>query len=209
MPEYDTPPVDYYPEPDVLSASDGAVMMSAPTLEPCEKEILGFILESGCEPLQFDRDSRFYVSGEDICVAEFIDGVLAEDDARFYNEPYRRVYDEYFRMYDEGLSQEVIIKRLLDSMDPVIASVANDILIAKYQITVKNYEASLTSRSTRLVQFVPKAMLVYQKNKVELLLKDLMARLATADEAGQEDILKQISDYNRAKTRLNKELGRV
>ena len=112
-------------------------------------------------------------------------------------------------MYDEGLSQEVIRKRLLDSMDPVIASVANDILIEKHQITVKNYEASLTSRSTRLIQFVPKALLVYQKNKVDLILKELTAKLTTAEESEQEDILKQISDYNRAKTRLNKELGRV
>ncbi len=209
MPDYDVPPVGILPEEAVPAASDGQLHMNEPLLAPCEKEILEFILESGNEPLQFDRDSRYYSGVEEMNVAEFIDGVLAEDEAEFYNEPYRKVYDEYFRMYDEGLSQDVIRKRLLDSMDPVISSVANDILIEKYQITVKNYEASLTSRSTRLVQFVPKAMLVYQSRKVELILKDLMGRLATADEAGHEDLLKQISDYNRARTRLNNELGRV
>ena len=94
-------------------------------------------------------------------------------------------------------------------MDPMIASVANDILIEKYQITVKNYEASLTAQSTRLVQFVPKAMLVYQSKKVEIALKQLMDRLVAADESQQEAILKQISDYNKARTRLNNELGRV
>ena len=82
-------------------------------------------------------------------------------------------------------------------------------LIEKHQITVKNYEASLTAQSTRLVQFVPKAMLVYQSRKVELILKELMGRLASAEESEQEDLLKQISDYNRARTRLNNELGRV
>jgi hypothetical protein len=94
-------------------------------------------------------------------------------------------------------------------MDPVISSVANDILIEKHQITVKNYEASLTAQSTRLVQFVPKAMLVYQSRKVELILKELMDRLVSADESEHEGLLKQISDYNRARTRLNNELGRV
>lgn len=207
MPDYDVPPADFYPADN--SGANGPMTMSEPTLAPCEREILQFILESGREPLQFDRDSRYYVSGEEPAVADFIDSTLAEDDAVFYNEPYRKVYDEYFRMYDEGLSQEVIRKRLLDSMDPVIASVANDILIEKHQITVKNYEASLTSRSTRLIQFVPKALLVYQKNKVDLILKELTAKLTTVEESEQEDILKQISDYNRAKTRLNKELGRV
>ena len=208
MPYYDAPPMDVPPE-NVQVVPSGGVFMNEPLLAPCEKEILQFILESGCEPLQFDRDSKFYVSGESLSVAEFIDGVLAEDEAQFHNEPYRIVYDEYFRMYDEGLAQEVIRKRLLDSMDPVIASVANDILIEKHQITVKNYEASLTAQSTRLVQFVPKAMLVYQSRKVELILKELMGRLASAEESEQEDLLKQISDYNRARTRLNNELGRV
>lgn len=205
--DHEVPPVMDHAQEQTQTAAPGA--MNEPTLAPCEREILQFILESGCEPLQFDRDSKFYVSGEELSVAEFIDGVLAEDDDQFRNEPYRMVYDEYFRMYDEGLSQDVIRKRLLDSMDPVISSVANDILIEKHQITVKNYEASLTAQSTRLVQFVPKAMLVYQSKKVELILKELMGRLASADEAEQEELLKQISDYNRARTRLNNELGRV
>ena len=138
-----------------------------------------------------------------------IDGILAEDDAVFHNDPYRKVYDEYFRMYDEGLSQQQIQKRLLDSMDEAISSVSKDILIEKYQITVKNYEDSLTAETTRLVQFVPKALLAYQTKKVELMLKELTLKLMSAQEEEQESILKQITEYNRAKTRLNKELGRV
>ena len=204
--DYEVPPMEYAPE---QTQTAGPGLMNEPILAPCEREILQFILESGCEPLQFDRDSKYYSGGEDVTVAEFIDGVLAEDDAQFRNEPYRIVYDEYFRMYDEGLSQDIIRKRLLDNMDPVISSVANDILIEKHQITVKNYEASLTAQSTRLVQFVPKAMLVYQSRKVELILKELMDRLVSADESEHEGLLKQISDYNRARTRLNNELGRV
>ena len=207
MPEYDVPPVGFEPVPPVVETG---LVMSEPTLAPCEKEILGFILEHGCTDLLFDIDSRFYVKGETVNVAEFIDSILVEDDAVFFNEPYRRVYDEYFRMYDEGLSQQQIQSRLLNSMDEVISAVAKDLLIEKHQITVKNYESSLTAVSTRLVQFVPKSLLVYQSRKVELILKDLTAKLtSTMDEAGQEELLRQISDYNKARTRLNNELGRV
>ena len=196
------------PEP-VPVVEDGLVM-SEPLLVPCEKEILGFILEYGCTDLLFDIDSRFYVKGETVNVAEFVDSILAEDDAEFFNEPYRRVYDEYFRMYDEGLSQNQIQTRLLNSMDNIISTVAKDLLIEKHQITVKNYESSLTSVATRLVQFVPKSLLVYQSKKMELILKDLTARLTLSqDESEQEDILKQISEYNKARARLNNELGRV
>ena len=206
VPDYD--PVPQMPEP-VPVVEDGLVM-SEPLLVPCEKEILGFILEYGCTDLLFDIDSRFYVKGETVNVAEFVDSILAEDDAEFFNEPYRRVYDEYFRMYDEGLSQNQIQTRLLNSMDNVISTVAKDLLIEKHQITVKNYESSLTSVATRLVQFVPKSLLVYQSKKMELILKDLTARLTLSqDESEQEDILKQISEYNKARARLNNELGRV
>ena len=158
----------------------------------------------------FDIDSRFYVQGETVNVAEFIDSIMAEDEAVFFNEPYRKVYDEYFRMYDVGLTQEQIQSRLLNSMDPVLSTVAKDLLIEKYQITVKNYESSLTAVSTRLVQFVPRALMTYQCKKVELILQELTMKLQnTQDEAEMEEILRQISDYNRARTRLNTELGRV
>ena len=150
------------------------------------------------------------MEGETVNVAEFIDGILAEDDAEFQNGPYRRVYDEYFRMYDEGLTQEQISTRLLNSMDEEIATVAKDLLIEKHQITVKNYRDSLTAVTTMLVQYVPKALLVYQSKKVELILRDLTARLASeTDQAAQMEIIKKISDYNKARTRLNNELGRV
>jgi len=205
--DYGAPPPVYIPEQPLY---DAGLVMNEPTLAPCEKEILEFILNEGCTSLDFDRDSKYYIEGESVCVAEFIDGILADDDAEFANEPYRRVYDEYFRMYDEGLSQEQIQTRLLNSMDQVISEVARDLLIEKHQITVKNYEDSLTAVTTRLVQFVPRSLLAYQTRKVELILKDLTASLvAETDEARQVEILTKISDYNKARTRLNNELGRV
>ena len=214
-------PDDYYPEeygepvpdaPPVVQPvqREGPIVINEPYLAPCEKELLGFILEEGCSELQFDVDSKYYVEGEQVNVAEFIDGTLADDDADFVNQSYRKVYDEYFRMYDEGLTQQQMQTRLLNSMDPEIAAVAKELLIEKYQITVKNYEQSLTAVSTRLVQFIPKTLLAYHCKKVELILKDLTGRLAAEqDPDRQVEILAQISDYNRARTRLNNELGRV
>ena len=210
MPEYDVPPTGYGDVPIVPPVQEGGIGMNEPALVPCEKEILRFILESGCTELMFDIDSKFYVKGESVNVAEFIDSALAEDDANFHNEPLRRVYDEYFRLYDEGLSQQQIQSRLLNSMDQVISDVAKDLLIEKHQITVKNYESSLTAESTRLVQFVPKSLMVYQIKKLELILKDLTAKLTAAtDEDEQAELLVMISDYSKARTRLNNELGRV
>ena len=188
--------------------SEGPVF-EEPSLQASERELLGFILEHGSVELKFDRDSKYYVEGESVTVAEFIDGTLAGDEAEFHNTPYRLVYDEYFRMYDENLSEEVIQKRLLDSMDPVVAFVAKDILIQKHQLTVKNYENSLTTIGTRLIQYVPKALIVYQSKKVELELKRLTSNLLTVSEEEQAEILAQITEMNRVRARLNNELGRV
>lgn len=206
-------PSDYdEPLPDVpaVPVAEGGVVINEPHLAPCEKELLGFILEEGCTELDFDRDSKFYVEGETVNVAEFIDGILADDDASFVNRSYRKVYEEYFRMYDEGLPQPLIQKRLMDSMDEEISAVAKELLIAKHQLTVKNYEQSLTAVSTRLVIYVPKTLLTYQVKKVELYLKELTAELSrTEDPDRQIDIMTRIGEYNKARTRLNNELGRV
>ena len=203
----DVPPVDMTAGQQV---TEGGVVINEPYLAPCERELLGFILEEGCTELDFDRDSRFYIEGEKVNVAEFIDGILADDEADFVNVSYRKVYDEYFRMYDEGLTQQQIQKRLMDSMDMEIAAVARDLLIEKHQLTVKNYEQSLTAVATRLVMYVPKTLLTYQVKKVELYLKELTAEIAsTEDPDRQLEIMTRIGEYNKARTRLNNELGRV
>ncbi len=222
MPEdgMDPPPVPddygpYDPEmpppvPEMPVVQAGPIVNNEPYLAPCERELLGFILEEGCSLLNFDRDSKYYIEGEKVTVADFIDGILAEDDADFVNQSYRKAYDAYFGLYEEGLTQQQMQQRLLNSMDAEIAAVAKDLLIEKHQITVKNYEQSMTATSTRLVQYIPKTLLAYQCKKVEIILKNLTSQLAAEpDPARQIEILSKIGDYNRARTKLNNELGRV
>jgi hypothetical protein len=112
-------------------------------------------------------------------------------------------------MYDEGLTQQQIGQRLLNSMDENVASVAKELLIEKYQITVKNYEQSLTAASTRLVQYVPKSLLAYQGRRLELLLKAKTKELETASPEEQLALLTEITSLNKMRTMLNNELGRV
>ena len=223
--DYGSIPEDYMPLADDGSFYDvpdlavpvhqpvpqqNGIMINDPFLEPCERDLLKFILEHGCTPLAFDRDSKYYIPDEQLNVAEFIDGILAEDEEGFANASYHKVYEEYFAMYDEGLEQEQIQNRLLNSQDPQIAAVAKELLIEKYQITVENYEKSMTATATRLIQFVPKTLMTYQCRKVEKILKQLTVQLtSTTDEAEMMDVLTKISDYNKARTRLNNELGRV
>ena len=208
----DMPPIDDIPM--VPLGSDpivsGPIIINAPEFAPCEHELLKFILEHGCTELMFDRDSKYYVEGETINVAEFIDATLAEDEHDFENLSYRKVYEEYFRMYDEGLSQQQIQTRLLNSQDQEIMEVAKELLIEKHSLTVANYEKSLTATSTLLIQFVPKALMIYQVKKLDKMISDLMGGLnSTPDLDAQVETLTKITDLTRTRTMLNKELGRV
>ena len=201
--EYEELPPYVEPVPVIPS---GPIRIEHPYVEACEKELLSFVLEDGCAELEFDKDSKYYTE-ERVTVADFIDGTLADGDLIFLNPSYEKVYETYFEMYQEGLTQQQIQQRMLNSMDEEIAAVAKEILIEKYQITVRNYEQSMTASSTRLVMYVPKSLLAYQLRRVDLMIKEKMASLATAED--QIALLTEINSLNKVRTMLNNELGRV
>ena len=211
VPDWAPSPADVYvdvsqPEYQSPVMPVGPIRVEYPYLEACEKELLSFVLENGCTELEFDRDSKYYTK-ERVTVADFIDGTLADGDLNFLNSSYEKTYEAYFEMYQEGLMQQQIQQRMLNSMDEEIAAVAKEILIEKYQITVRNYEQSMTASATRLVIYVPKSLIAYQCRRVDLQIKEKMEALASSDD--QISLLTEINSLNKVRTMLNNELGRV
>ena len=202
-------PYDVYDLPPAENVVQSVIRLESPYVEACERELLGFILEDGCSELQFDIDSKYY-SPEPVTVADFIDGTLADGDLVFLNSSYDKTYEAYFALYQDGLTQQQIQQRLLNNIDEEIAAVAKEILIEKYEITVKQYEQSMTARSTVLAMFVPRSLLFYQCKRVDLDIRDKNAELAaTQDLARQIELLTDITSLNKIRTMLNNELGRV
>lgn len=193
-----------------VTAAD-TVRLEDPFLAPCEKELLGFLVEHGQTPLEFDADSEFHVPDDrPDTVAEFIDSALAADGAVFANTAYRKVYDLYFEMYDQGLTQSQIQTRLMNSRDPDVAAIASDLHVDKYMITVENYRRSLTSVATQLIIFVPKSILAYQGRRLDEMTRKLSDSLSSSeDPREQERILEKMNSLNRARTKINGKLGRV
>ena len=202
----DMPPVpqEYVPELPV-----GPIVKDCPYLAACEEELLTFVLEYGCTELLFEQSSKYYTETP-MTVADFIDATLADSELDFRNSSYYKVYELYFTMYQEGLTQQQIQQRLLNSMDEEVAAVAKDILIEKYEITVKNYVQSMTAAATRLVMFVPKSLLVYQAKRVEMDVKEKTEEFQqTQDPERQMALLAEITALNKVRTAINNELGRV
>lgn len=203
------------PEKPASAASQTAVTdvvkLEDPFLAPCEKDLLGFIVENGRTPLEFDRDSEYYIPDDrPDTVAEFIDNALAADDVSFSNSAYRKVYELYFDLYDQGLTQTQIQTRLMNSQDPDIAAVAADLHVDKYLLTVENYRRSLTSVATQLIIFVPKSILAYQSKRLDKMSKELSLQLASSSDPDEQvRLLEKMNALNKARTVINNRLGRV
>ena len=204
-----------YPE----EAPDPATVMETPAVQPVtvsteedpivapsERELLSFILRDGTTPLAFESDSEFYGGDEPPTVAEFIDAAL--DGTPLVNSAYRRVYDAYFVLYDEGLAQEQIVRRLLDGEDRAVARIAADLSEERYALTVTDFAKAMTTHASWLVSYVPRAILAYQDKKMASKLRDLMRRLATAPPADQANLLREIEKTNAVKRKINIRLGR-
>ncbi|MBO4341185.1 MAG: DNA primase [Bacteroidales bacterium] len=175
---------------------------------PSERELLSFILQSGREPLEFETDSEFYSPDGATSVAEFIDEALSDDDTTFTNAAYQATYNAYFELYDQGLSQEEIIRHLLNGEDRTVATVAADIATQKYELTVDDLASSLTAKTSWLTTFVPKAIIAYHEKRITLMQNSLMRELADATPERQTQIMESLGQLSKMKKRINSKLGR-
>lgn len=185
-------------------------MINDKALAPCEKELLTFILRSGRTELLFDTDSPYYRADKVFTVAEFIDAVLYDDKVEFSNRSLLTAYNRYFELYDQGLDQTQITVRMLSDEDSVIREVTSELVNDKHILTVGRFEASQTITDTALVHFVPRALLAYNKARVDKELLALTRALSKAgDEQTQEQIMKKILEQNTLKNKVTTALGRV
>ena len=190
----DVAPSQVVPEQPV-SVTSAPVGFESPVLQPSEKDLLGFILRNGMSPLEFESDSPYYDEEGAVPVADFIRDAL--DGHEFANTSYRRVYDEYFRLYDgdPALTQTDIVRKLMDSPDRAMADMVADFVEERYQLTVKNFKDSMTAESSHLVLNVPKAILVYNSLRVKAQEMEITERLKELKHEEQtDDVMKEQFD---------------
>lgn len=179
----------------LVPVTSAAAGFESPVLQPSEKDLLGFILRNGMSPLEFESDSPYYDEEGAVPVADFIRDAL--DGHEFANTLYRRVYDEYFRLYDgdPALTQTDIVRKLMDSPDRAMADMVADFVEERYQLTVKNFKDSMTAESSHLVLNVPKAILVYNSLRVKAQEMEITERLKELKHEEQtDDVMKEQFD---------------
>ena len=196
-------------EPGELPRTDASVPEENRILGPAERDLLYFLLRYGCNQLDFESDSEYYSGSEQDkpTVADFIHGALS-DGTRMGNSAYAAVYDAFFALYDEGLSQEEIVKRLLDSADRRMAGIVSELSTEKYQLTVEAFERSLTTTDSWLVAQVPRAILNYAERRLQNRYEQLRHSLSDAHPDVEPAILQEMIKIQTAQRRIRQKMGR-
>ena len=188
-----------------------------PLLLPSEKELTGLILNHGMSELEFETDSEYYDPEGFVTVADFIRDGLEVDGHQFSNSIMRKIYDEYFDLYDSSpdMTQEDIVRTILNGEDTLVADEAASMLSMKHELTVSGLRNSMTATSSFLVLTVPKAILVYKLQRVKKQELELAAALQKLRKQGgdnireQFDILQQVQKLNNIRKTISERLGRV
>ena len=195
------------PEPRVSAIRTGS---KEGIMEPSEKELLKFILQHGRSPLQFESDSEFFDPEGQQTVAEFIDAALAGDDAHFVNPDLEATYEAYFALYDQGLDQDAIVLALLNGEDRTVAEVTAKYSTEKYEITVHNFSDALTTTDSWLVNYVPRAILVFHTKRLQMRRGEITRMLkeaATPEEMNEQ--FEKLNQLTEIEKNINIKLGRL
>lgn len=180
------------------------------TLALAERELDGFLLTNGCDELDFESDSDYYSGDENDkpTVADFIRVALEDDCTTMANSVYRNIYENYFKLYDEGLPQDEIVRKLMNSPDRAMADMAAQLCTEKYRLTVEAFENSLTTTSSWLVTFVPKAILFYNERRLQDRADTIRRSLRGASEQEQEKLMRELAMVQNAQLRIKNKIGR-
>lgn len=177
-------------------------------LEPVERDILSYLLRYASNNMVFPTDSPYY-SEEPVSVADFIVSALDEDCYEMANSAYQRIYSAFKEMYyDEVLSEDQIVRRMMEGEDRNLADLVSNLAIDKYDITVKRFSASLASLDSWLVNNVPETMIMLACKRLESQIEDLKVQIKQPD-VDQMAILQEIAKLQKTqkliKDNLNKE----
>ena len=205
---YETVSGDLQPEPEQPAVQETWTEENR-ILAPAERELLFFLLRYGSNELDFESDSDYYSGSEQDkpSVADFIRDAFS-DGTKMANSAYAAVYAAYMALYDEGLTQEEIVKRLLDAPDRRVAAVVADLSTEKYRLTVKAFEKSMTTTSSWLVAQVPRAILGYAERRMQDRYEMLRSRLSDATPEQEPALLMEMMKIQAAQRRIRQRMGR-
>ncbi len=179
------------------------------TLAAVERDLLYFLLAHGCDELEFASDSEYYGGDEDYkpTVCDFIRDALESDGTIMANTAYAEVYDAYVGLYDKGLSQESIVKSLLDSPDRRTAAVTAALSTEKYTLSVSALKGAMTTVSSWLVTQLPKTIMIYAERRIQDRINAILRQLRDSPDR-EQSLVAELKKLQEAQRRIKQKAGR-
>ncbi len=198
-PDYNDDPTTVQPPPKSYDESDEGIYQ--------EKEVVRLLLNYGDHELFREKNEQ----DEEItvAVAEYLIEELQNDELEIIHPPYRKIFDEYLRLYSSG--EPATVKYFSSHSDVEISQTSADLLVETYQISKiwQKNDNFVESEEMRLKEVVPETLLAFKNKKIMQALNKTRQELKRAQEDHDEErlsgIMQKLMVLNNAKNMLAKE----
>lgn len=180
-----------------------------------ERELAYCLVKFGFHQLFFPGQDA---SSQAVTVADYIRASLEQDEIKFENPLYRRIYDEFYSFAPSIKSgtvlerQEAMIKHFQDMEDRLIVQQCLDFVLDTHELKVKEYVRMLEPEEARLSLVVPRLVILYKKRIVEQHCARVTRSIAEAEHSGdmqlQLRLIGELQTFNKIKIFLSQELAK-
>jgi DNA primase len=180
-----------------------------------EKDIIRLMLSYSSQNIELDeKDEHNHPIIVSYNVAKFIVNDLNNDDIKFSNPVYQKVFDEYAGfLTGEDLPDE---KYFINHSSKKISAAVIDLLTSPYELS-KNWELiariEVITESKKLKDAVINSLLSFKAKKIEQMIAESQLEIKKAEEEENyeiiSDLLQKQKDLKTISKEINKQLGRI
>lgn len=180
-----------------------------------EKDIIRLLLNYGQKEIEFEgEDENQRKTIFTISVAGFIVNDINNDDIKFSNAIFQKIFDEYVELIaEEKLPDE---KHFINHDKKEIASRAIDLLTTPYELSDQwetKARIEVVTEEQKLKDAVFNSVLSFKAKKIEQLITEKQSELKQAEIEEKDetipDLLKNLQELKAISRHINSQLGRV
>jgi len=206
----DTPPVKAKETPALPSFVENVFC------EEQEKEILYYLLKFG-QNVFFEipppEDAEEDLPPQQVTVGQHIISEILNDDLEFKNLVYKKVFDEYQKLMEDG--RDIDYRTFTNHPDAEISQLAVNLLTTQHKLSKiwSKHQAMPIEEEDALHESVPKAIMVYKSKVMQMVLGKLHEELRSLNPKDQieevNQLLFRLRTINELKNHISKELDRI
>jgi len=180
--------------------------------EAQERDIIRILILHGEKSIALDvwDEEHFAITGmEDVNVIDYIHTEIVEDELKFENQLYQRVFDEFGEML--GRQEVPTAQHFTQHSDPEVATLAVNLSSSPYQLSEKygDHNIEVRTEESMLKRSVLSSINSLKLRKLERMVLDLQEQLKTAEEDDMMAILEKIKRLHGVRRQLADHIGTI